>query len=58
MSKYQLTAIIELLNPDNTISAHRMLAHSIGMTEKPIVRLALKHRKQVTNESFYQRILP
>ena len=31
MSKYQLTAIIELLNPDNTISAHRMLAHSIGM---------------------------
>lgn len=33
MSKYQLTAIIELLNPDNTISAHRMLAHSIGMTE-------------------------
>lgn len=33
MGNYQLTAIIELLNPDNTISAHRMLAHAIGMTE-------------------------
>lgn len=33
MSQYMLTAIIELLNPNNTISAHRMLAHSMGMTE-------------------------
>lgn len=33
MAQYLLTAIIELLNPNNTISAHRMLAHSMGMTE-------------------------
>lgn len=33
MAAYNLSAIIELLNPDNTISAHRMLAHAIGMTE-------------------------
>lgn len=32
-NKYSLSAIIQLLNPDNTISAHRMLAHAIGMTE-------------------------
>lgn len=32
-SEYNLSAIIQLLNPDNTISAHRMLAHAIGMTE-------------------------
>lgn len=33
MTAYNLSAIIQLLNPDNTISAHRMLAHAIGMTE-------------------------
>lgn len=33
MAAYSLSAIIQLLNPDNTISAHRMLAHAIGMTE-------------------------
>lgn len=33
MSANNLSAIIRLLNPDNTISAHRMLAHAIGMTE-------------------------
>lgn len=33
MSANNLSAIIQLLNPDNTISAHRMLAHAIGMTE-------------------------
>lgn len=33
MNDYSLSAIIQLLNPDNTISAHRMLAHAIGMTE-------------------------
>ena len=33
MAAYNLSAIIQLLNPDNTISAHRMLAHAIGMTE-------------------------
>lgn len=32
-NKYNLSPIIQLLNPDNTISAHRMLAHAIGMTE-------------------------
>lgn len=32
-SKYDLTSLTELLNPNNTISAHRYLAHSIGMTE-------------------------
>lgn len=31
--KYDLTSLTELLNPNNTISAHRYLAHSIGMTE-------------------------
>lgn len=31
--KYNLSPIIQLLNPGNTISAHRMLAHAIGMTE-------------------------
>lgn len=35
-SKYNLSPIIQLLNPDNTISAHRMLAHAIGMTETVI----------------------
>lgn len=35
-SQYSLSAIIQLLNPDNTISAHRMLAHAIGMTETVI----------------------
>lgn len=35
-SKYSLSPIIQLLNPDNTISAHRMLAHAIGMTETVI----------------------
>lgn len=35
-NKYSLSAIIQLLNPDNTISAHRMLAHAIGMTETMI----------------------
>ena len=33
MSAHNLSAIIQLLNPDNTISEHRMLAHAIGMTE-------------------------
>ena len=33
MNAYSLSSIIQLLNPDNTISAHRMLAHAIGMTE-------------------------
>lgn len=33
MMPYSLSAIIQLLNPDNTISAHRMLAHAIGMNE-------------------------
>ena len=32
-NKYSLSAIIQLLNPDNTISAHRMLAHAVGITE-------------------------
>ena len=32
-TSYSLSAIIELLNPDNTISAHRYIAHAIGMTE-------------------------
>lgn len=35
-SQYSLSAIIQLLNPDNTISAHSMLAHAIGMTETVI----------------------
>ena len=35
-NKYSLSAIIQLLNPDNTISAHRMLAHAIGITETMI----------------------
>ncbi len=33
MAAYNLSNVIQLLNPDNTISAHRMLAHAIGMTE-------------------------
>lgn len=33
MAAYNLANVIQLLNPDNTISAHRMLAHAIGMTE-------------------------
>ncbi|MBQ5318224.1 MAG: hypothetical protein J6K17_03960 [Oscillospiraceae bacterium] len=32
-NKYDVTALTELLNPSNTISANRYLAHSIGMTE-------------------------
>ena len=33
MQNYQLSAILQLLNPDNTISANRYLAHAIGMNE-------------------------
>lgn len=36
MIKYLLTDIIAVLNPDNTISAHRMLAHAIGVTEASV----------------------
>lgn len=36
MVKYLLTDIIAVLNPDNTISAHRMLAHAIGVTEASV----------------------
>ena len=49
MGNYQLTAIIELLNPDNTISAHRMLAHSIGMTETII------YSSLISKQTYYSR---
>lgn len=32
-NQYNLSPIIQLLNPNNTISAHRMLAHAIGINE-------------------------
>lgn len=49
MENYQLTAIIELLNPDNTISAHRMLAHSIGMNETII------YSSLISKQTYYSR---
>ena len=30
---YQLDSILQLLNPDNTMSANRLLAHAIGLCE-------------------------
>lgn len=49
MGYYQLIAIIELLNPDNTISAHRMLAHSIGMTETII------YSSLISKQTYYSK---
>ncbi len=49
MANYFLSAIIELLNPDNTISAHRMLAHAIGMNET-IIYSAL-----ISKQTYYAR---
>lgn len=48
-NKYDLTALTELLNPNNTISAHRYLAHSIGMTET-IIYSAL-----ISKQIFYNK---
>ena len=47
-NKYNLLAIIQLLNPDNTISAHRMLAHAIGMTETIIYAALISKQTLVT----------
>lgn len=49
MSAYNLSAIIQLLNPDNTISAHRMLAHAVGMTET-IIYSAL-----ISKQTYYSK---
>ena len=49
MADHSLSAIIELLNPDNTISAHRMLAHAIGMTETVI------YSALISKQTYYSR---
>ena len=41
--------IIALLNPDNTISAHRLLAHAIGMTETVI------YSALISKQTFYSK---
>ncbi|MDE6593513.1 MAG: hypothetical protein K2K57_10690, partial [Oscillospiraceae bacterium] len=54
-SQYSLSAIIQLLNPDNTISAHRMLAHAIGMTETIIyASLIFKQTYYLQNNMLYE----
>lgn len=50
-SEYNLSAIIQLLNPDNTISAHRMLAHAIGMTETIIYSALISKQTYYLNNS-------
>lgn len=50
-SKYSLSAIIQLLNPDNTISAHRMLAHAIGMTETIIYAALISKQTYYLNNN-------
>lgn len=50
-SKYSLSAIIQLLNPDNTISAHRMLAHAIGMTETIIYSALISKQTYYLNNN-------
>lgn len=50
-SKYSLSAIIQLLNPDNTISAHRMLAHAVGMTETIIYSALISKQTYYLNNN-------
>ena len=50
-NKYGLSAIIQLLNPDNTISAHRMLAHAIGMTETMIYSALISKQTYYLNNN-------
>ncbi|MBD5527716.1 MAG: hypothetical protein HDR02_04800 [Lachnospiraceae bacterium] len=50
-NKYSLSAIIQLLNPDNTISAHRMLAHAIGMTETIIYSALISKQTYYLNNN-------
>lgn len=50
-SEYNLSAIIQLLNPDNTISAHRMLAHAIGMTETIIYSALISKQTYYLNNN-------
>lgn len=53
-NNYSLSGIIQLLNPDNTISAHRMLAHAIGMTETIIyAALISKQTYYLQNNMLY-----
>lgn len=49
--KYNLSPIIQLLNPDNTISAHRMLAHAIGMTETIIYSALISKQTYYLNNN-------
>ena len=53
-SKYSLSAIIQLLNPDNTISAHRMLAHAIGITETIIYAALISKQTYYLNNNMLQ----
>ena len=50
-SRYSLSAIIQLLNPDNTISAHRMLAHAVGMTETIIYSALISKQTYYLNNN-------
>ena len=50
-NKYSLSAIIQLLNPDNTISAHRMLAHAVGMTETIIYSALISKQTYYLNNN-------
>ena len=50
-SKYSLSAIIQLLNPDNTISAHRMLAHAVGITETIIYAALISKQTYYLNNN-------
>lgn len=50
-NKYNLSPIIQLLNPDNTISAHRMLAHAIGMTETIIYSALISKQTYYLNNN-------
>lgn len=50
-NNYSLSGIIQLLNPDNTISAHRMLAHAIGMTETIIYSALISKQTYYLNNN-------
>lgn len=54
-NKYNLSPIIQLLNPDNTISAHRMLAHAIGMTETIIYSSLISKQTYYLNNNMLHK---
>lgn len=48
---YQINPILQLLNPDNTISANRFLAHAIGISETIIYSALISKFTYYSNKS-------